>query len=84
MKRWKERTWQHEVTGADGHATLFGVNIFDYEWTDTGRSAKVRHPLYPQQTYQFPVYAVTIGGETREFAAGEFSSCVWGFYLYRF
>ena len=36
MKMWKEKTWQHEVTGVDGNTTLFGVNIFDYEWESTG------------------------------------------------
>lgn len=84
MKMWKEKTWQHEATGADGHVTLFGVNIFDCAWDETGRSAKVRHPLYPQQTYRFPVYTVTIDGEVHEFAAGEFSNCVWGFYVLKF
>ena len=83
MKMWKEKTWQHETTGVDGQVTLFGVNIFDYQWRATGRSAKVRHPLY-DQAYKFPVYTVTIDGAEQEFAAGEFSSCVWGFYLYKF
>ena len=55
MKMWKEKTWQHEATGVDGHVALFGVNIFDYQWRDTGRKAKVRHPLYPDQTYKFPI-----------------------------
>ncbi len=84
MKMWKEKTWQHEATGPDGHVALFGVSIFDYQWRDTGRKAKVRHPLYPDQTYKFPIYTVTLGDAEQEFAAGEFSSCVWGFYVYKF
>ena len=31
----------------------------------------------------FPVERTDIDGVTRRFAAGEFSNCVWGFYLKR-
>ena len=36
MKRYKEPTptCLHTITGLDGNATLFGINIFDYEWID--------------------------------------------------
>ena len=30
---WKEKTWQYEMTGIDGNTILFGVNIFDYQWS---------------------------------------------------
>ena len=83
MKMWKEKTWQHELTGFDGNAILFGVNIFDCEWKDTRRSVRVRDPLYGRE-YQFHVYTVTVDGQEREFAAGEFSNCVWGFYLLKY
>ena len=46
MKMLKSKTWQHETTGVDGNVTLFGVNIFDYDWIDTGKKVIVRHPLY--------------------------------------
>ena len=46
MKTYKQKTWQHETTGVDGNTTLFGVNIFDYQWEYTGRSAQVEDPLY--------------------------------------
>ena len=38
MKMYKAMTWQHEATGTDGNVQLFGVNIFDYPWKDTGKS----------------------------------------------
>lgn len=38
----------------------------------------VRDPLYGQE-YKFPVYTVVTRGEEQEFAAGEFSNCIWGF-----
>ncbi len=83
MKRYKESTWQHEATGEDGHTILFGVNIFDYQWINTHRKTTVLDPLYQQQ-HNFPVYVVEINGIQYEFAAGEFSNCVWGFYTYRY
>ena len=82
MKMWKEKTWQHEVTGVDGNTTLFGVNIFDYEWESTGKRVKVRDPNSGER--KIDVYAVTIDGQRHEFAAGEFSMCVWGFYLEKY
>lgn len=60
MKR-ECRTWQLEITGYDGNVTLFGVNIFDYEWQNTCKSVKVRDPLYGQE-YKFPIYTVIING----------------------
>ncbi len=80
MQNYREKTWQHEITGVDGHTILFGVNIFRYNWKRTGRTVKVCDPLYGKE-YEFPVYSVRIKREEREFAAGEFSNCVWGFYI---
>lgn len=80
MKAWKETAWRHETTGFDGNAILFGVNIFDYNWERTDKSVKVRDPLFGQD-YTFPVYKVIINEQEQEFAAGEFSNCVWGFYI---
>lgn len=82
MKAWKEKTWRHEVTGVEGDTSLFGVDIFDHEWKKTDRSVNVRDPLYGQD-YRFPVYQVVIDGQEHEFAAGEFSNCIWGFYIWK-
>ena len=59
---------------------LFGVNIFDYGWKPTGRMAEVRDPLHGDR-FCFSIYEVEIGKIRYEFAAGEFSNCIWGFYL---
>lgn len=83
MKIWKEKTWQHEITGLEGNANLFGVNIFDYEWEETHESAKVHDPLYGQE-FKFPIYTVIINDQKHEFAAGEFSNGVWGFYILKY
>ncbi len=80
MKTQKQKTWQHEITGFSGNTILFGVNIFDYQWNRTGQKAEVCDPRYGQK-YSFPVYTVDIKGEEYEFAAGEFSNDVCGFFL---
>jgi len=80
---YKSKTWQHEVTGYEGNAILFGINIFEYEWNQTDESVLVKHPLYDQY-YKFPIYTVNIDGEPHRFAAGEFSNLVWGFYLLKY
>ncbi|MCD7837854.1 MAG: hypothetical protein LUG65_02960 [Clostridiales bacterium] len=71
--------WRHEVTGFDGNTILFGVNIFAYDWTRTEEKIEVTDPLYGQK-YRFPVYTVSINGQEYQFAAGEFSNSVFGFY----
>ena len=83
MKVYKEKTWQHETTGVDGNARLFGVNIFDYEWERMGKSVDVTDPLYGQK-YTFSVYKVMIDNKEYEFAAGEFSNCIYGFFVQKY
>lgn len=82
-KVYKEQTWQHEITGVDGNVRLFGVNIFDYKWESTGQRVEVKDPLYGQ-TYKFPIYRVVIENQEYEFATGEFSNCVYGFYIKKY
>ena len=72
--------WQHEITGVDGNTSLFGVNIFKYNWLDTGEKAEIADHLYGQK-YVFPVYKVFIRKKEYKFAAGEFRNCIWGFYI---
>ena len=62
--------WEFVKSGIDGNCELFGVNIFDYEWETTYN-----------QFHTFEIWRVEIGGQTKYFAAGEFSNCVWGFFL---
>ena len=74
------KSWKHRITGSYGNCNLFGVNIFDYEWIDTGEAVFVEDPQYHQK-YKFYVYTVRIKGKTKKFAAGEFTNCMYGFYL---
>lgn len=83
MKAYKAKSWQHEITGFDGNTILFGVNVFDYDWVGTGEKIDVVDPLYGQ-AYRFPVYKVIIEEQEYEFAAGEFSNSVYGFYVKKY
>lgn len=58
---------------------LEGVDVWR-NWVITGERAEIRDPLYHWQEYNFPVYTMTDGKKTVEFAAGEFSNNVWGFF----
>lgn len=76
------KTWKHKITGAEGNCTIFGVNIFDYQWHHTGEKVIVTDCVYHQR-HVFNVYTVHLNGRVRTFAAGEFSNGVWGFYTKR-
>ena len=82
MKFFKQKQWQYITSGTEGDVILFGVNIFDYEWINTGKSVSVKDPLYGQ-SFKFPIYRVTIDNIEYEFACGEFSNCVYGFFEYK-
>lgn len=83
MKMWKYKTWQHEVTGSEIGTILFGVNIFDYKWKDTGKKITVKDPLYGQE-HIADICKVVIEGKEYEFACCEFSNGVYGFYVYKY
>jgi len=72
--------WRFVKTGMEGRCELFGVNIFNYKWRSTGQSACVADPSY-NQNYELSVYEADIDGKVVTFAAGEFSNCVYGFYI---
>ena len=75
----EKRGWKYVITGTDGNVTLFDVNIFEYQWQNTGEKIEVLDPLY-KKPHTMCVYRVLIGETEHEFAAGEISNCVWGFY----
>jgi hypothetical protein len=58
-----------------------GVNVWDQEWVRSNReTADVLDPLYGQR-FHFAVYEISVAGKPAAFAAGEFSNCMWGFYI---
>ena len=76
MKMWKEKTWQHEITGVDGNVILFGVNIFNYPWNF------VKKEVIKDKTID--IYSVKIDDSDYIFGALEVSNCVWEFYVLKY
>jgi hypothetical protein len=76
--------WQHVGTCVDGGPLeIDGIDVWKYDWTPlANRTANVRDPAYGQP-HEFQVYELTVENKSLLFAAGEFSNCVWGFYLLR-
>ena len=54
--------------------------LYTSRWRDCRETAAVIDPHYGTEKV-FHVYEVEINGQIHRFAAGEFSNCVWGFYL---
>lgn len=75
-------TWKYIGRCVDGaRLEIAGLNVWEHEWTRTSSPhAHVTDPLYGSP-FEFPVYAVEASGKRVLFAAGEFSNCVWGFYV---
>lgn len=74
--------WKYVGNSGDRESFLIeGVDVWATPWEQPTREiAEVRDPLY-NQSFRFDVYQVTQGGTTVEFAAGEFSNGIWGFYV---
>jgi hypothetical protein len=73
-------SWKHIATVVDGQRfQIDGVEIWNHKWLQTAEKVFVKDPLYGQD-YTFNVYQISSGNMTIEFAAGEFSNCVWGIF----
>ena len=74
--------WRFETVGLEGDGvTIDGMRIWKATWTDTSQRIVIADPRYTNQRYDMYVYRVVADGRTAEFAAGEFSNNVWGFYV---
>lgn len=62
------------------HFEIEGINVWSAGWQPTGERATIGDPLYTWQAHNFTVYTLTRDGKEIEFAAGEFSNTVWGFF----
>jgi hypothetical protein len=73
------KEWKYAGTCFDSQRfVIAGVNVWDYHWSMTGEKADVKDPQY-NQDFSFDVWNINARNEI-EFAAGEFSNSVWGFY----
>jgi hypothetical protein len=72
--------WIHKKTIVDGeNYEINGLNIWDFNWEDTGDKINIKDPLYAQD-YCFNIYKIQKNDNSIFFSAGEFSNCVWGIY----
>lgn len=66
---------------ADEELKLNGVNVWACRWERVPNAvASIRDPLY-NQPYEFNVYDLVHAGGRVRVAAGEFSNCIYGFYM---
>ena len=76
-----EQVWQFAGSSKEGEPfEIRGVNVWEQGWqVSPGQEAHVHDPVYGQG-FVFRVYTIQDGEEKVEFAAGEFSNGVWGFF----
>lgn len=83
MRQYKNKSWQVVVNGGiDGKVSLFGVNIFDYEWINMGKRAELN--LGNHCSKMAEVYKVYIDEKEYIFAATEVRMAVWIFAVYMY
>lgn len=75
-----DTSWRFIGAWSHCFSDLFGVNVFDYEWHDTGEKIVLEDPHYEQKR-SLKIYEITIDGEVKKFATCEFSNSVYGFYV---
>ncbi|MFA5148749.1 MAG: hypothetical protein WC491_06455 [Candidatus Omnitrophota bacterium] len=78
------QNYQWAYLGNSVDSTSFeidGIDVWKHKWKRTSEpKAKIKDPLYKQE-YSFEVYEIEAESKKIKFAAGEFSNCVWGFYV---
>jgi hypothetical protein len=75
--RWAPGKVGHELDRIE----VGGVNPWNHSWTRLDKpSIKLPHPAYPHQIHEYCIFRIEAEGRQIEFAAGELSANVWGFY----
>ncbi|WP_395741954.1 hypothetical protein [Prosthecobacter sp.] len=73
--------WKFLGSTSEGKAfQLGGLDVWKHEWRDTQERAYVKDPIY-HQDFTFHVYEISSTTQVVTFAAGEFSNCMWGFFV---
>lgn len=67
-----------------GSVDIGGMNPWDFsKWRPTHGEVIVAHPAYPSERHAMNTYELSGSNSPIEFAAGEFSNGVWGFFVRR-
>lgn len=73
--------WTFFGSSPEGRAfKIEGVNVWETSWESQHLSVEVTDPLYGAKR-EFSIFKITEGSKEIEFVAGEFSNCMWGFYV---
>ena len=77
-----EEVWQFAGSSKENEPfEIKGVEVWNQGWEIVqGEEAYVHDPVYGK-TYLFRVFCIPDHDQRIEFAAGEFSPGVWGFYI---
>lgn len=74
--------WRFVHIGPEGDGiTIDGITVWDTHWANMERRIIVAHAQYPNQRHSMHTYRASMTGHTLDFAAGEFSNGVWGFFV---
>lgn len=72
--------YQFHQSVIDGYPCyISNINIWDYNGEPTGEITQVIDPLYGKP-HNFPIFKLSDGFRSIQFAAGEFSNTIWGIY----
>ena len=67
------------VIADGGDIFIKGLNIWKHEWTLTGKTVIVKDPKY-SKIFKVDIYKIILNQIQVDFAAIEFSNCIWGIY----
>ena len=72
----------HQVCMEGVKLEIGGIDVWEHAWIVDKESpnVEVHDPLYNQK-HSFRIYIIQSNGKIIRFAAGEFSNCIWGFYI---
>jgi len=74
--------WRFVHIGPEGDgAAIEGIRVWETPWIPTRERITVPHPQYPNQRHAMWTYRVVTLERSVEFAAGEYSNGVWGFFV---
>ena len=80
MENLENSKWECKSVITDGEDFFINsLNIRNHQWTFTGETVIVKDPKY-NKIFKADIYKIILNQIQVDFAAIEFSNCVWGIY----
>lgn len=80
MTNLESKKWECKGIIYDGEEFFIGgLNIWNYKWELIGKTTTVKDPKY-KKVFRADIFKIQFNQTQIEFAAVEFSNCVWGIY----